>query len=164
MVPTESIAKLPCVPRLSALSRWQRWGLALCLVVVVLFGLLVEMRSAYLQRRMGDLGVFLRTAWAVRTGQDIYTVTDNNGYHYHYPPLFAILLAPLADPPAGAERSWTVPYALTVAIWYTISLFCLVIAVHWLAGALEKTRRQADADKETRRQGDKETGAHSSPC
>src|SRR6266404_5673248 len=138
MVPTESIAKLPCVPRLSALSRWQRWGLALCITTVVLFGILVEMRSAYLQRRMGDLGVFLRTAWAVRTGQDIYTVTDNNGYHYHYPPLFAILIVPLADPPSGVIPSWTVPYPLSVAIWYVFSLLCLVIAVHWLACALEE--------------------------
>src|SRR5438876_9234519 len=127
---------VPSTTRLLALSRWQRGGLALCLVVVVLFGVLVEMRSAYLTRRMGDLGVFLRTAWAVRTGQDIYTVTDNNGYHYHYPPLFAILLVPLADPPPGAERSWTVPYAVTVAIWYAFSVLCVVIAVHWLAGAL----------------------------
>jgi alpha-1,2-mannosyltransferase len=113
----------------------QRLTLALCLIAVVLFGILVEVRSAYLKRRMGDLGVFLRTAWAVRAGQDIYTVTDNNGYHYHYPPLFAILLVPLADPPLGAERSCTVPYPVAVAVWYVFSLLCLVIAVHWLARA-----------------------------
>src|SRR5262249_5129951 len=81
-------------------------------------------------------------AWAVRTGQDIYTTTDHNGYHYHYPPLFAILLVPLADPPPGADRSWTVSFPITVAIWYVFSLCCLVIAVHWLACALEG--RQGD--------------------
>jgi alpha-1,2-mannosyltransferase len=132
------------------LSR-QRLAWALFLVAIVLFGILVEIRSVYLQRRMGDLGVFLRTAWAVRAGQDIYTVTDNNGYHYHYPPLFAILLAPLADPPPGVERSWSAPYATAVVIWYAFSLLCLMIAVRWLAGALQ-TRRQGD--KETRRQGE----------
>src|SRR5438874_9559923 len=116
MAPTESVAKLPSV---------RRWGWVLGIAVVVLFGVLVEMRSAYLKRRMGDLGVFLRTAWAVRAGQDIYTVTDNNGYHYHYPPLFAILLVPLADPPPGADLSWTAPYAVAVAVWYAFSLFCL---------------------------------------
>jgi hypothetical protein len=112
--------------------------LALFCVLALLFGVLVELRSAYLKRRMGDLGVFLRAAWAVRTGQDIYTATDDNGFHYHYPPLFAILLVPLADPPPGAERSWTVPYAVTVAIWYALSLLCLGFAVHWLADALEQ--------------------------
>ena len=32
-------------------------------------------------------------------GVDLYHVYDDNGWHYNYPPLFAILLAPLADPP-----------------------------------------------------------------
>jgi hypothetical protein len=136
--------------RLSGLRPWQRFGLAVALILVLLFGVLVELRSAYLKRRMGDLGVFLRTAWAVRTGQDIYTVTDNNGYHYHYPPLFAILLVPLADPPEGMERVSAVPYAVAVAIWYALSLLCLLLAVHWLASALEQTRRQ---DKDIRGQG-----------
>jgi hypothetical protein len=112
------------------------------LILTLFFGALVELRSAFLHRRMGDLGVFLRTAWAVRTGRDIYTVTDNNGFHYHYPPLFAILLVPLADPPAGAERTWTVPYAASVAVWYTFSLLCLGIAVHWLSRTLEQTGGQ----------------------
>jgi hypothetical protein len=125
----------------SAWEYWKRRGILLLLLSVLLFGALVELRSAFLHRRMGDLGVFLRTAWAVRAGQDIYTVTDNNGFHYHYPPLFAILLVPLADPPAGAARTWTVPYAVSVAIWYTFSLLCLLVAVHWLAGALEQTGR-----------------------
>jgi hypothetical protein len=138
MVQPQSIAKLSSAPRLSRFCLWQRWGLMLCIAAVVLFGILVELRSAYLQRRMGDLGVFLRTAWAVRTGQDIYAVTDSNGYHYHYPPLFAILLTPLADPPLGADRSWTVPYPITVAVWYVVSLLCLVSAVHWLARTLEE--------------------------
>jgi hypothetical protein len=106
---------------------------------VVLFGVLVELRSAFLQRRMGDLDVFMRTAWAVRTGQDIYTVTDPNGFHYHYPPLLAILLVPLADPPPGADASWALPYPVTVGLWYAMSVLCLVLAVHWLASALEQT-------------------------
>jgi hypothetical protein len=106
---------------------------------VVLFGALVELRSAFLSRRMGDLGVFVRTAWAVRSGQDIYAITDDNRFHYHYPPLLAILLVPLADPPAGVEASWVVPYPVTVAVWYLLSLVCLALAVHGLASALERT-------------------------
>jgi hypothetical protein len=126
------------VPHRTRLTAWNCCALIL-LVVVVLFGIIVEIRSAFLQRRMGDLDVFMRTAWAVRTGQDIYTVTDPNGFHYHYPPLLAILLVPLADPPPGADSSWMLPYPVTVALWYAVSVLCLVVAVHWLANALEQT-------------------------
>jgi len=107
--------------------------------LIVGFGALVELRSAFLSRRMGDLGVFVRTAWAVRAGADIYQITDDNRFHYLYPPLFAILMTPLADPPAGADRSGTLPYAVTVAVWYLLSLLCLACAVHRLASALEQT-------------------------
>jgi hypothetical protein len=121
------------------LTRGERWALVLCFVAVVLFGAVVEMRSAFLKHRMGDLSVFLRAAWAVRAGQDIYTVTDANSHHYHYPPLLAILLVPLADPPPEADRSGTLPYPVSVGLWYVISLGCLVLAVHTLATALEQT-------------------------
>jgi hypothetical protein len=123
-------------------SAWEKGALLAFLGVVVAFGWLVELRSAFLQRRMGDLVVFVRTAWAVRTGRDIYTITDHNGYHYHYPPLFAILLVPLADPPGWADHSAMVPYPVTVALWYVLSLVFLALAVHLLAGALE--HRSAD--------------------
>ncbi|MBV9125193.1 MAG: DUF2029 domain-containing protein, partial [Planctomycetes bacterium] len=124
----------------SGLTRWQRAGLVVLLVGLVVFGGLVEFRSAFLHERKGDLGVFLRTAWAVRSGQaDIYDITDDHGFHYLYPPLFAILLVPLADPPAGMERAWMLPYSMDVALWYLFSLVCLGLAVHWLASALEQT-------------------------
>jgi len=65
------------------------------------FGVLVEYRSVYLRRRMTDLNCYLRASWAVRQGgADLYHVFDDNGWHYNYPPLFAILLTPLADPPS----------------------------------------------------------------
>src|SRR5262249_13819404 len=129
--------------------------------------------------RMGDLGCYLRAGYAVRTGgAHLYDYTDDNGWHYNYPPLFAVLMAPLADPPArdvslrgagavgllGAPAGAGpylaasalaanptplepdappavpyVPYAVSVAVWYVVSLVCLALAVHLLAGALEKT-------------------------
>jgi hypothetical protein len=107
------------------------------LVVFVVFGGLVELRGALLKRRMTDLGVYLRAAWAVRAGEDIYAVTDENEWHYHYPPLFAILLTPLADPPPGTDRGGTVPFAVSVAAWYVFSLLCLWLSAHWVAAALE---------------------------
>ncbi len=122
------------------LTRWERRGLWLLVPVIVLFGVFVEVRSAYLKRRMGDLGVFLRAAWAAREGEEqLYAVTCDNGWHYHYPPLLAILMAPLADAPRGAARPGAVPYEASVAIWYAFSLLCLCLALHVLASALEET-------------------------
>jgi alpha-1,2-mannosyltransferase len=121
------------------LSRWERRGLAMFFVLWILFGGLVELRSAFLSRRMGDLDCFLRAAWAVRAGTDLYSVTDDNGFHYNYPPFFAIVLTPLADPPAGADRTGMLPFAASVAICYALNLILVALAVHWLATALEQT-------------------------
>lgn len=119
------------------LSRWQKHGLVLLAVATVAFGVVTEVRTALLEHRKGDLGVFLRAAWAIRAGSDVYDITDDNGFHYLYPPLFAILLTPLADAPAGAERIATLPYAASAGICYVLNLLCLLVAVHWLASALE---------------------------
>ncbi len=121
------------------LARWEKAGLVLLIAFFVLFGVSVEYRSAFLTRRMTDLGVYLRAAWAVQDGQDLYDVTDNNGWHYLYPPLFAILLVPFADPPPGVFPEAVVPFEVSVALWYLFSVLCLVVAVHWLASALEQT-------------------------
>jgi hypothetical protein len=121
------------------LSRTEKTGLVLLLIVAVAFGGLVVKRAAFMQRRMTDVDCYLRAAWAVRTGQDLYEILDPNDWHYNYPPLFAILMTPLADPPPSADRSGMLPFWLSVAIWYIVSLGCLVLAVHWLAGAIERT-------------------------
>jgi hypothetical protein len=126
-------------PRHRPLSRAERWVLGGFFVVLLLFGGLVEFRTAFLQHRKGDLNVFLRAAWAVRTGADPYAVTDDNGFHYHYPPLLAILASPLADPPPGWDSRGMVPFALSVGLCYILNLLCLAFAVHQLAGALERT-------------------------
>jgi hypothetical protein len=109
------------------------------LVVVLLFGVIVEVRSAFQHTRKGDLNVFLRAGWAIRADADPYAVTDDNGFHYHYPPLLAILAAPLADAPAGADRTAMLPYSVSVAVCYVLNLLFLAFAVHHLAGALEET-------------------------
>jgi hypothetical protein len=71
---------------------------------LLLFGIVVEYRSVHLRRRMTDLNCYLRAAWAVRQGgSELYNVWDDNTWHYNYPPLFAILLTPLADPPVKDE-------------------------------------------------------------
>jgi hypothetical protein len=129
----------------SPLTPWQRRGLVLLGMAVVLFGGLVEFRSAFLHQRMGDLGVFLRAGWAVRAGEDFYAVTDDNRHHYHYPPTLALLLVPLADPPADRPMTGTLPYAVSVGVWYAFSILCLALALHWLASALEQSLYAPDA-------------------
>ena len=105
---------------------------------VVLFGMVVVYKSALLDRPMGDLGVYLRAAWAVQTDpSQLYDCTDQNGWHYSYPPLFAILMAPLAEAPhpVGGDP---IPFAVAVAVFYTFNILCLFMAVHILASALEQ--------------------------
>jgi len=106
-------------------------------VALLGFGVLVEVRSAFLERRMGDLGCYLRAAWALRAAENPYDVVEDNLWHYNYPPLYAVLMIPLADPPQGTDRSGYAPYALSVGICYALNVLCLILAVHWLATALE---------------------------
>jgi hypothetical protein len=120
------------------LGNSEKIGVALFFLMLVVFGGLVEQRSAFLTRRMGDLDVFLRAAWAVRNDADLYEITSDNDWHYIYPPLYAILLTPLADPPRNADPSGYMPYALSVAICYLINLLSLLVGVHMLASALEE--------------------------
>ncbi len=124
---------------IARVSRWERIALVIFFAGVAAFGGLVEYRSALLSRRMGDLGCYLRAAWAVRTGGEIYDITDDNNWHYNYPPLLAILMSPLADPPAEADHAGMMPYAISVVVWYGFSVACLVVAVQVLANALEQT-------------------------
>jgi len=105
-------------------------------VAAIVLGGIVEWRSVFLKRRMTDVGCYLRAAWAVRTGNNLYDVTDDNHWHYNYPPLLAVLIAPLADSPPGQPQPTAVPYAASVAIWYAASLVAICLAVHWLASAL----------------------------
>jgi hypothetical protein len=81
-------------------TRGERWLVVLFFAAWAVFGLLVEKRGAFMHRRMGDLGCYLRAGYAVRRGGDhLYDYVCDNGWHYNYPPLFGILMAPLADPP-----------------------------------------------------------------
>ncbi len=125
--------------RYAPLRRGERLAVVAFCIIIALFGVIVEHRSAFQHTRKGDLNVFLRAGWAVRAGADLYAVTDDNGFHYHYPPLLAILAAPLADPPAGADRTGMLPYSVSVAVCYLLNLLFLAFAVHQLARALEQT-------------------------
>lgn len=137
--------KLPASPRW--LTKQQRAGLWLLLFAVFIFGGVVEYRSAFLRRRMTDADVYFRTAWAVRTGADLYDVTDTNGWHYQYPPFLAIAMTPLANPPPNADRAGMLPYGVSIAVWYFFSVACLALGVHWLASAIESSPGNSPAQK-----------------
>ncbi len=118
------------------LSIIERLSLGLIALVPIIFGIVVEVRGAFLQTRRTDLAVFARAAWAVRSGVDVYSVTDEKGLHYHYPPFLAILMAPLADPPPGVAWPGGLPFAITVGVWYLLSVFAAFQSLHSLASAL----------------------------
>jgi hypothetical protein len=134
----------------SRLAKWEWALLAAFFAGFLAFGVAVEVRSAFLSRRMGDLGVYLRAGWAVRSGANLYAVTDDNEWHYNYPPLFAILMVPLADPPHGEHMPGTLPYPVTVAIFYALNVLLLFAGVYVLASALEQSAGHALAGSAAR--------------
>jgi hypothetical protein len=87
----------------------------------------------------GDAQVYFRAAWAVWSGYPLYQVTDMHGWSYHYPPTFAILIGPFADPmPGHPPPAFALPFAWSIAVWYLISVAAAAWAAHIFAGALER--------------------------
>src|SRR5262249_33720576 len=133
------------------LGRWGKIGVIAFFLLLAGFGAHVEQKSAFLTRRMGDLDVFLRAAWAVRNDADLYAITSDNDWHYLYPPFYAILLTPLADPPRDADTTGYVPYAVSVAIIFLLNVGVLFLGVHVLASALEERAGWQDQPRFCRR-------------
>jgi hypothetical protein len=126
----------------SHLSRGGRLLLLTLGTVFLVFCVITVHRAALQDTRKGDLNVYLRAAWAARSGESMYHILDDHGWHYNYLPLLASVLIPLADPPAEAPataRAGILPYWLSVTIWYWLSIACLIAAVHVVASALEAT-------------------------
>ncbi len=123
-------------PATDRLRTWERVGLALFALLLVAFGVLTEIRSAFQTTPKTDFGCFARAGWAVRAGHDIYEVTDDNGWHYAYPPPFAVAMVPLAHPYKFLPQDGYVPYAVSVGIWYVLSLAAIGYAVHAFAAAV----------------------------
>ena len=103
------------------LARFERVCLCIIAVAFIVFSLITVDREALQTWHKGDLGVYLRAAWAVRIGANPYHATDNHGWHYLYPPLLAVLLVPLADPPPSRgpiapNVNSVLPYWVSAAI------------------------------------------------
>jgi hypothetical protein len=122
----------------------RRGRLALWAIGILFVGFFITTLGQEIGRNpgKGDLDVFLRAGWAAREGQDIYQITDGHGFHYLYPPLFATLVSPLADPPpiaTAAQRAFTLPYWLSASLYFWLCVAALFAALHMLASAAEAT-------------------------
>jgi hypothetical protein len=152
-------------------GRERNWVIA-GLVFILAFGALMERRTALHRTPMTDLGVFSCAASAAHEGRNIYQVSDWHGWHYHYPPMLAIMFRPLAHPvpekpeplPPGGIRTvantpwgYGVPnvggyyglhrenfrFFLIVAAWYSISVALFLFSTHAL-GCLVEGRQLTD--------------------
>src|SRR3990172_3097851 len=93
---------------------------ALLTAAVILFlglGFVTVLRATKAFKRT-DITVYLAAADSVRRGgDDLYRITNERGWHYHYLPLFAIAMVPFSR----------LPLFWASLLWYVIS----VILVAW---------------------------------
>ncbi|MGH7243106.1 MAG: glycosyltransferase family 87 protein [Phycisphaerales bacterium] len=155
---------VPLTSSASARIRWfERILVALALFIPLAFGVVTVKRSAFLDSRRTDVGVYFRAAWAIRAGIDPYVVRDTNDWSYLYPPPLAILSIPFAEAPVAGDVSIAtqsgglfqseVPpnnngmrYLAGVIVWYLLGVAALFVACHWLAQAI----RLSSSDPEIR--------------
>jgi hypothetical protein len=94
--------------------------LAATIVAFLVLGYITVERAALKQVKRTDFTVYLAAAHAVLDGGErLYDVTNDRGWHYTMPPLFAILMVPLA----------LVPPALASAVWYVVTIGLLVLCL-----------------------------------
>ena len=124
---------------ISRLSRGQFLAGAVIAALGLAYLPLFEYKTAWLGQ--GDIQVFFRAGWAIWSGFPLYQVTDYHGWSYHYPPTFALLMGPFADPLPGHPRLWwAMPYPVATAVWYLLSVAFAIAATQTWATALERTR------------------------
>ncbi|MDD5427713.1 MAG: glycosyltransferase family 87 protein [Candidatus Omnitrophica bacterium] len=92
----------------------------LCIFIVVVFLAIVGISTLYRgglgdPPRRTDLTVYLSAAEAIKTGDNIYFVTNDRGWYYVYMPLLAILLVPFTK----------LPLLLNTSLWYMLSVLSL---------------------------------------
>ena len=118
--------------------RFERVGLALLAVALTAFGGLVLVRSAFQESRKTDFGVYCRAAQAIRVGNDIYGLNtcDDNGWHYCYPPPFAVAMLPFADPFEFQDHAGYLPFWASVTAWYLLSVGLIAWSLHRFASTV----------------------------
>ncbi|MFO0984597.1 MAG: glycosyltransferase family 87 protein [Planctomycetota bacterium] len=100
------------------------------MLAVLALGYATVERATLKRVKRTDLTVYLAAAGAVlRGGERLYQVTNERGWHYTMPPLFAVLFAPFGLlPPPAAAALW---YALTMgALALSLALIARLVGAH----------------------------------
>ena len=119
----------------------RREWVAVAVLAILVLGFLPIVVNKSVRLGQGDVQVFFRAGWAIWTGYPLYEVPDHHGWTYHYPPTFALLMGPFANPlPGYPQPWWALPYPAAVAVWYLINIACLFAALHLWAEAVERAR------------------------
>ena len=93
-------------------------------------------------QHMTDFTVFTEAGAAFFDGRNPYRVTNPRGWHYLYPPLFALFVAPLSffDTESQVVFWYAVNVTLTIAcagearrLWRLIALWCEPSRSRWIA-------------------------------
>lgn len=118
-----------------SLSALEQTSIVILLIIALIYGVFVECRATLTKNHNTDLGVYLAAAQAVRNNTDLYATTYNSD-HYMYPPFLAMLLAHFVPAPDVRGTPASVAFAVTVSLWYILSLLALAKAVSVLAKTL----------------------------
>src|ERR1700730_993054 len=127
----------------AALSSFERPRMREWMVIAMLAAAVIVYLPIVVHRTVthgfGDLQVFFRAAWAIWTGYPLSDVPDSHGWSYHYPPSFALIMAPFANPlPGHPQPPWALPFPAAVGTWYAIGAVAMFAAVHVWASAIER--------------------------
>ena len=110
-------------------TRWVRWVWIIVVAILLVWGFTDVRRRADLDphnilAHRTDFTVYTEAGAAFFDGRDPYAVTNPRGWHYLYPPLFALLVAPLH----------TLPTDWQGVTWFLLSLLMA-------AGCLSECRK-----------------------
>lgn len=121
------------------LTRWEVIALLVLLVLMLVFGYMSLRRQALHGNQMSDLDVYGRAAWAVvHDPSQLYTITNDDGWGYTYPPAFAVVMSPFQYPPVEMSEQGWLSWPVMVVIWTALSLGLTWLSVDVLASALER--------------------------
>jgi hypothetical protein len=93
-------------------TRWGRWVWIIVIAILLVWGFTDVRRRAdfdphNINAHRTDFTVYTEAGAAFFDGRDPYAVTNPRGWHYLYPPLFALLVAPLhALPTSWQGVTW----------------------------------------------------------
>jgi hypothetical protein len=107
--------------------------------VALVLGLFALTLRQTIVKGHGDAQVFFRAGWAAWTGYPLYEVADHHGWSYHYPPTFALLMGPFAEPMPGFPKPlWAMPFVLSLTLWYWLGVGALIAAMQVLGNAIAR--------------------------